>query len=333
MHVARRDVPAHIDVGVVPLDELALVAHHVDVAPVVLDQVLLRLEGGQVLGHHLLVDLQVLLHAREEGDAVLVQRPHVRLVEVAGVHDGEPGVYVVGLQLTQSLYERGDVYHVARAVAEEERQVGVLLHHIDEAHLVGDLAVVVADGRQGEVDAVGQPGAVDEDVVAPIAPGHQGKVLLEEGAVGPLVADGGQQVADALAAQVRPGVQLPDVAALPPGEGVAVGHVALHVVVHHRIERVGVAVAQRLDDGPQALEGDVLGDEEGIAEVEYEQLPAPLAPKHRRHVGGGRRAVAVRLQIVGEHAPLPVLVDAPLLIQHPAKVDLFCPDLLALPPG
>ena len=89
--------------------------------------------------------------------------------------------------------DRARVDHVVGDVAEEEGQARVALHDVDEADLLADLAVVVADGRDGKAAGVGRPRGVDGDAVGAPAcgrlppPADEGQVLAHEAALGVLV--------------------------------------------------------------------------------------------------------------------------------------------------
>ena len=62
-------------------------------------------------------------------------------------------------------YGRG-IYHVACNVAEEQREPGSLLHYVNQARFIADLPIVAADRGDGEMGAVWQSRAVDQDALA-----------------------------------------------------------------------------------------------------------------------------------------------------------------------
>ena len=273
-----------------------------------------------MLRHGVGVDLPVSLDARQERDLLPKQDLHGVKRQVPGVQYGELGVDLHGLELGDGGEQRRHVDDVAWHVAHVDWHSRSALHHVYEPDLPADVAVVVAHGSDRQPHVVGQARAVDEDG----ALAGVGWLVLEPGDVGGeepaaavLPADGGEHVAQPLGLHVRAGEQDPSVAPLVPVQRMGVAPALEDVVEQQRLERVGAAVAGRLDHGPQSVPADVLVDEVRVAEVDYELL-ARVGPRRGRGEIRRRRGEDSGLGQVLEDAALAALEHQSRPVEHPA---------------
>ena len=285
-----------------------------------------------MLRQHILVETGVLLEPGQEGHAVLKQLLDVLLGEVPCIEDCKLGPYPVSLQLKDGLCQGVDVDDVPGAVAHEQGELGLLLQHIDEPHLVADGPVVVADGCKREMDAVGQARAVDQDIGPFLPPGKELHIFLEEVPIDAFIPYEEEHVAEPLAAEIGIGIENPRIIAVPPVTGMAIGEVAQDIVLDHGPNRIGIAVAKCPDARLKAVPADEGIKEIGVPEVKDELLLCIL-PCSLGDEGRVCLAVGVGLHIVGEHPPFPVLEDPLALVKHPAQALLGGDDPVPLPPG
>ena len=114
-----------------------------------------------------------------------------------------------------------------------------MLHHVNQANFIIDVAVVIAKSRQREVDTVGQTGAVDEDIAEialsvhvdePLQVGHE-ELLLPMG-----IANVFEQLGHLRTRQVSLREQMLGDACLEPLLGVAITQPTRDVKAHHGFE-------------------------------------------------------------------------------------------------
>ena len=327
--VPPADVKPDVSIRMVlPVGE-ALDAFDVHVSVVVLDEIRLLSQRTPVGGNQLPVEPEVLPQPHDERDPVLEQQAKVLAVIVSSVHDGELRVHPQLPQLLDRPGQGRHVDHVSGTVAEIDGEARRLVDDVYETHLAADFPVVAADGGEREVDAVRQSRAVDEDVAQLLLlRAKQGKVFAEELALGVFVPDGGQEIADALAAKVGIREQDAGVASLPPAGRVAVRGRAQDVVEEHCLQRVGIPVADGLGrrHDPAAVK-ELLHDEH-VAEVQEQLLVAAAAGEARHELRRSRPELS-RGRVEGEHASLAAAEDAALRVEHPADVPALLPDLAA----
>lgn len=285
-----------------------------------------------MLRKYVLVETVVLLEPGQEGNAVLVQFLYVLLGEVPGIEDCKLGLDPVRLQLKDGFCQGVDVDDVSRTVAHEQGKLGLLLQDIDEPHLVADLPVVVADGCKGEMDAVGQACAVDEDIGPFLLPGKELRIFPEEVPIYTLIPYEAQHITDPLAAEIGIRVEDPRIVAFPPGTGMAIGKVAQDIVLDHGVHRIGIAIAKGLDTRLKTVLADEGVKEVGVPEVKDEPFLC-TPPGYLGNIGRVRLAVGIGSHIIGEDSPLPVSEDPPLLVKDPSQASLAADYLVPLPSG
>jgi len=174
-------------------------------------------------GGQLLVQPAVGLQPCQVCYLVLMQGLDVVLGEVSGVQDGVVGSDPAHLQLPDGRLEGGHVDHVAGHIPEVQGHPAEPVGDVDQPRLNAHLPAVVAVCRVGEIDAVRQSGAVDQQPVDGLGGELLRQVHAEEPPLQGLVTQNGEELADPLALQGCVGKQQPRVAALVPGAGVAAG--------------------------------------------------------------------------------------------------------------
>ena len=285
-----------------------------------------------MLFKRIFIDQVVRLQPGKEGDAVLIQLLYVLLGEVSCIEDCKLSIDPVRLQLEDGLRQGGDVNDVSWTVAHEQGKLRLLLQDKDEPHFVADLPVVVADGGKGEMDAVGQACAVDQDIGPLIFLGKELRIFLEEVPIDALIPYIPQHVTDPLAAQVGIRVEDPRIVAIPPVPGMAIGKVAKDIVLNHGPDSIGISIAESLYRRLKAILSDEGIKEVGVTEVKDELffgiLLCNLGDKGRVWL-----AVRIGIHIIGEDSPLPVAEDSLLLVKDPAQALLAADYLVTLSSG
>ena len=127
-------------------------------------QILSLFQVRQLICHQSLVDGSIGRATSDERNVVVIQLPQSFLSHVAGVQDGEFGIHLHGLEFFEGRDERSGAHDVAGNVPHINGESSSLLDNINQANFLRDLTIVIADGSQRKTNAVGQSGAVDEDV-------------------------------------------------------------------------------------------------------------------------------------------------------------------------
>ena len=101
------------------------------------------------------------------------------------------------------------------------------------------------------MNAVGQPGAVNEDIRSFMPFLQEFGIFLEKLPVGPFVPNGAEHLADPLAGDICLWVKHSCIGSFIPGLRVTIGRQAEHVIHNYGIKGVIIAVANGFDGGDE----------------------------------------------------------------------------------
>jgi len=170
----------------------------------------------------------------------------------------------------------------------------------------------------GEIDAVRQSCAVDQQPVDGLGGELLGQVCAKEPSLQGLVTQNGKELADPLAAQGGAGEQQPRVASLVPGPGIPAGPACKDLVVYQGKQRVALVWKQGCQNRMVGGRLQILMQDMHVAEIE-DQTFRPFGFQCHGMAFCGSVLVAL-LEGVPEDAAFTVLENTLLLVQNTPEV-------------